>query len=478
MKASRFYILLTQLIVLAITAIIILFRHDYNSDNFIFYCRYGTFVCFLSFILLVKLQDKWFTGVNLIFVSFCVFQFGIPMVLSFFPKYSSYYLNLFSYEILSCAAMYSVLSIVVYSFGCSIQLCKNGKSIRKSSWGLKFEKNSMIVCNASFILFLLSAVVFIPVIGVVAFRQLSSGVFLISNRDFTSSNAVLRFVKEYIFSSGLLFLCFNKDIIKKRIVLIIYIFAALIMLALGDRTYGLSALVVLGILLLIYDKSDDAKLDGKRTTGNMRKNILLFVLGIASVYLLVLIAQWRLGVSIKGFSFFDIIFRFFSEMGFNFYSICFVLEFVPRYYPYLLGQSYYGSLVLLIPSTIDFLGLRNYFESIVGEQWLYSALNGRFDFGVGFSLIGESYLNFAWFGIIIIFLYGLLITKFLKDRSNLNLKWDKYIRVVLLLYFLTLPRRSFFSLIKTFEYDILFMGLYLLLMISLSKKNKFDSGMK
>lgn len=57
------------------------------------------------------------------------------------------------------------------------------------------------------------------------------------------------------------------------------------------------------------------------------------------------------------------------------------------------------------------------------ETWLYNANKYKFgnllDFGVGFSTIGESFLNFSWFGLIVIFILGFIICKMIsRDLKN------------------------------------------------------------
>lgn len=470
-KNKYIVILISQIVLIFISYFVIENLNSGEQADFYFLCRYGTLISIILLFTLIRLQGKTVTCVNLVFLSFCIFQFGLPMIFSFNQNYYNYYIGLFSYDLLKNAAIYSVISIQVFCIGNTIALRRqncNNKNVlisKKGSWSQKFQKNIPGVTQAALLLFIASAIIFVPIIGTVAIKQLLQGSFFISNRDYTSSNAILRFVKEYIFSSGLLFLCFNENKFKFKIASFIYIMAAIFMLMIGDRSYGLSAVIVLIMLCTVYKREKNAY----PVKHNYKQYFFLVIVGIAALYLIVYLAQWRLGNSISGLSFSTIFSYFFSELGFNFVSICFVMSYVPESYSFLMGESYIGSILLLIPKTFDFLGLYDKYSGVVGENWLYTALDNRFDFGVGFSLIAESYLNFSWAGLIVILFLGIIIANFLSEKKEIENRWDLYIRLVLLMNFITLPRRSFFSMIKTLEYAVFFMGIYLLLYLKLRK---------
>ena len=89
------------------------------------------------------------------------------------------------------------------------------------------------------------------------------------------------------------------------------------------------------------------------------------------------------------------------------------------------------------------------------------------DFGVGFSIIAESYLNFSWLGLIIIPIICIFVAVILKmSRSS---EWSEYVQIIMLMDLLLLPRRQFYAMLKSWEYSVLFMGIYLVGFIGLFK---------
>ena len=90
---------------------------------------------------------------------------------------------------------------------------------------------------------------------------------------------------------------------------------------------------------------------------------------------------------------------------------------------------------------------------------------------MGFSVIAESYYNFAWAGILVMIPLALIITHFLRER-NVDSPWSLYVRLALMLSFFTVPRRQFQSVVKGLEYSIFFMAIYLIAFILIKKNVK------
>lgn len=143
----------------------------------------------------------------------------------------------------------------------------------------------------------------------------------------------------------------------------------------------------------------------------------------------------------------NVILSFFGEAGFNGSSSVWTMQLVKTgKIEHFYGLTYVGSVFGLIPSSVDFLGIAAAFsrytqlESLLTEAY-------SFDFGVGFSLVAESYLNFGYFGFIAIFFEGLLLCKLLNIDDYSDTGWKNYVPIVLLSVLLTMPRRDtvFFS---------------------------------
>lgn len=151
------------------------------------------------------------------------------------------------------------------------------------------------------------------------------------------------------------------------------------------------------------------------------------------------------------------------------------MEYIPSRTSYRFGMSYIVALILLIPKSFGLGSVYPKLQSYLGETWLWNANKsyGRdfLSFGVGFSMIAESYYNFSWGGIVVMIPLAGIITHFLKEKKIEN-AWSLYIRLALMLSFFTEPRRQFQSVLKAIEYSVFFMALYLLVYIGKKRKDK------
>lgn len=431
-----------------------------SSLTFVESSRVGVAVLILDLCLFCIIQMKIITAQTIFLMLFIVFQFGLPVVYAFDPQHYSFYIELFSQEILTNAVKYTVLAIQVYIITATIVVANRNRVEKKgevSRWTKCIQTNASAVEEAALLLFAITAVVAVPVNIWSAVRALTAGE-AIGNlyRGVMTANALTRFFQEFFFSSALLFLCFSNKKDRKNVVIVMYVVVAISMVMVADRSGGVTALVVYA---LYYYYTGDEKFRKKNT-------IILIGAGIILVIVSALVANIRTGVSSP--SIIKLLVGALEEMGFNFTSLCFVMDYIPARSSYRLGLSYIVALALLIPKS---LGLRSTYpklQAYLGETWLWNANNlyGRdfLSFGVGFSLIAESYYNFSWGGIFAMIPLAGIITLFLRERKNEN-QWSIYIRLVLMLSLFTAPRRQFLSVLKAIEYAILFMSVYIVMYI-------------
>lgn len=464
-ESKKMKILILQILVLIINIILIITN---IGNNYRFWCVIGTLDIFVLSVLMVGYQKAVITPVNMFFGSFCLFQFGIPVLYAINGDYKNFYTDLFSNVTLLAAAKYSVISILVASLASTIALIGKQSRYEVSENRLErvINKNKSIVVQAAFLLFILCSVVIVPKTSMAVMKQIASGIYSTANRDVMTENALLRFVQEYFYSSALLLLCFEEKRKKRFFVKAIYALVCINMLLLADRAFGLVGLLILAFYSTFIE-------DKNRKNQKKQCNIWIFVIIILILlFIMAFIAAKRIGDQ-TSFSVFSILESILSEFGFNFTSICFVMDYVPRLDSFKFGNTYLLALLKLIPSSLDIGGLLSKSDMILGETWLYNMnnANGRsfLSFGVGFSLIAESYLNFAWFGLVAIFIIVFIVSKLLRVKRNS--KWKNYILLIMFLYLMMLPRRQFATLLKSIEYAILFMGLYLLVSIKIRKVN-------
>ena len=436
-----------------------------NSSSFVDFARVGTVCLFADLLLFCYVQKKIMTIQTLFILLFVLFQFGLPIVYAINPEHFSFYINLFADDLLLNALKYTVIATQLYIIVSTIVVSKNNQNER-SAKNSKFTNivlnNSKRVASAALILFFATAIVSLPVNLLACFHALTSGGPIGDTyRGAMSANGFTRFCQEFFFSSGLLYLCFSNKNFLRRIVSTIYIIVAISMILVADRSGGVTAIIVYA--LYIYYSSNQKK--------KKFKLIILILVAILLAFVSSAVANLRLGYEVP--SGLNLILNVIEEMGFNFTSLCFVMDYIPSKVPFRLGLSYLVSIVLLIPKSFGLKASYPKLQSYLGETWLWNA-NNLYDrsflsFGVGFSLIAESYYNFSWWGILTMIPLAWIITSLLKDKKNDN-AWSLYIRLALMLSFFTIPRRQFQSIVKSVEYSVMFMGLYLYVFIRFMKE--------
>ena len=143
---------------------------------------------------------------------------------------------------------------------------------------------------------------------------------------------------------------------------------------------------------------------------------------------------------------------------------------------YQFGKSYLYAIICLIPTSLDPIGVINALKQIGPEQWLASQLHATygttFDYGVGYSVIAESFYNFGNLGFLIVMIQGYIIQKILSIRFEKNNKFGMYIKVIMLWALTTYPRRSFYTLEKALEYNVLLIIVAILIIGSMLKRGK------
>lgn len=485
-KLRLLYYVLFQ-IVLLLTSIFILYpyRDTEKWDTFIFMAGYGTIICVIITIILCIMQKSIFTPLILIFLSFWIFQFGLPIVYVFVENYRNFYINLFDYKTIINGSIYSLFSIQIFAISVSLVLMKANKKSKSIFEKVKWLNETKLVSKAALVLFIFTGIIALPLIFYSAYATVTQGFFVAGTRSYLSSNAIFRLVQTFFFPAGLLFLCFNdvKTNICGKVVAITLLMYCIFQMVAGDRTNGLTGVLVL-IYYYFFATKDNEFTKSKKIKGMFRQ-MMFGVILIAVVILLVYIAKARVSdvkLSIKEVVTDGIFKSFFAELGFNFTTICFVMKYVPSITNFQYGLTYLSSIVCLIPKSIDPTGIITSLSERLGEVWLFNInqtqYGGLLDFGVGFSVIGESYYNFGWYGCLVFFIIGWIVAVLLGKNINKCNKFEKYIQLVLLLGFLTFPRRQVYDMLKDIEYNVFFIYIYISFIYYVILKNSPKSKLK
>ncbi len=450
--------------IVSIIVTIILLTSDIGSKNpFVFYSLYGFVIIALNLCIIISTQKKVITGTTIIYSCFCLFQFGFPIVATLDKNYSSYYLSILPNEIKVLGAQFTILCIQFFTLGLLVFLNQSKDNLKIS---ISYLSDDKLIIRAAKWLAILSGLIVIPLYLITVEKTIVNG-YSQQLRATVSSNGLFNIATALFMPACLLIYCYESKR-KHTFLNIIYITSCILSLIIGDRTSGIGWIVA----FVFYRYSERSK--------NMKKNsisrpLIIGIIFCLIIYLSFYIGYARVNSEISSLSPIKVLESFVAEMGFNFTTICFVMMYVPGITPYKFGKTYIEALILMIPKSIDPTGtIRNMVENLPHE-WLYSLIhityNGGLDFGVGFSPIGESFLNFGWLGVIIMFVLGSVVGRFFgkSDWTKLN-NFEKYTYVVLLAGLLTFPRRTTYEFLKVYEYSIIFILLYLWMFCSLFKK--------
>ena len=417
---KQIYIIVLELWALLCSA---LYLGLYSSSlTFAKYSRFGVVVLLLDLVLFCIAQKRIVTIQTLFLMLFVLFQFGLPIVYAFDPKHYNFYMTLFSEKTLISAVKYTIFAIQTYIIIATCVISNRNHAEKKGKvgkWTRTILTHPRDVEDAALLLFIITAIVAVPVNLWSAVRALTAGV-AIGNlyRGAMAANGLTRFLQEFFFSSALLYLCFSNKKKRKKVVVAVYLVVALSMVLVADRSGGVAALIVCA--LYYYYTGDKRK----------RKKNTLVLIGVGVVLAIVssAVASIRSGESSQ--SGISLLFSALEEMGFNFTSLCFVVDYIPSRTSYRLGMSYIVALILLIPKSLGLGAVYPKIQSYLGETWLWNANNlyGRdfLSFGVGFSMIAESYYNFSWCGLVVMIPLAVIITHLLKEKSFEN-AWSLYI---------------------------------------------------
>ena len=461
LKRKSVYCALVQILLFLFIAIGLKSEGKYTYDVFLRVCRIGLLSIVLESILLVWQQKRVITIINIFFLLFCLFQFGIPICFALDKNYYTYHLMNFDNEILVKAAKYTTLSMSLLATSFSVILsCGKNKSKRNLLFKSSALNDKQVVTNVSKMVFTLTSLIVFPLYLYATYLSLSNG-FSQQIRGILSSSNLFNIARAFFYSSGILYLCYNNEKRKNKTYKFIekvIVFSIILTFFIGARGEGLTWLIA-----FLYGKKTIIK--EKRLEKEWRFIFALLLLALVSVG----IAEIRSGdvLNIAGILKSNVLEKFISELGFNFTSICYIMLYIPKVLKFQRGYTYILSLLSLVPSTIDFFGFSKYFRSQLPlyklTELLHHDFNGSLDFGVGFSFNAEAFYNFSWGGILMtIPLAAFLVWIEREDEIERN-NWNKYVKIVVLRNLFMFPRQMSFEFVNSILYQIVFIAIIIIL---------------
>lgn len=396
----------------------------------------GWCVIFVFFIVYKYITNVCITPATIFVLSMFAFSYGQILLFGFGVDYNyffqnSYYASFYNHnsQLLLSANLYTLICLCVFCFGIlvSTRVKDRKDSKRDIIFNLSMKKTFVL-------LFFVSAIPYLIYSIYVAFYSLSHGY---SQSLELTQPAIIRYIGVFFVPSaiGAIIGCeHNKKL--KRFIILCTIFNCVCAFITGGRSLAVGLMIGVIIILLIK----------KNISG---KIILLLCIGafiLATIS--VSIADYRsavdnasfVSIMIKNILQENILVRFLGEAGFSGTSIVWTMNLVRSGHETFGGITYVGAIVNLIPSTLDVFDILSYFEPYTQLEGLLTE-RFSFGFGVGFSLVAESYLNFKWFGFIPIFFEAIIFGKLFNLEKDGSL-WKKYIAIVMLTVLLSIPRRD------------------------------------
>ncbi|MGC5019694.1 O-antigen polysaccharide polymerase Wzy [Micromonospora sp. DT47] len=130
----------------------------------------------------------------------------------------------------------------------------------------------------------------------------------------------------------------------------------------------------------------------------------------------------------------------------------FVMALVPHLTPYAYGETYLRSLINLVPGVPS--------QSLA--EWLVEAYNPGSDYGYGFSLTAEAYLNFGLVGIPVLFAALALVQRLLVNRVDQGHFWA-YASILFTATWMYQFRGESLAMVATLTYGAVLFGVVRLL---------------
>lgn len=367
--------------------------------------------------------------------------------------------------------IYSILSVSVFLFGSIF-----GEKI-SSNYKKEYKGNSTATLSAFNKIGKVFLLISIPAFILQTYYNFSTVIsygyasIYTEQVGSTTFRTIVSILSNFYQPSLLLLLISNRD--KKntrRIIILFMLIDVLIDLFVGGRSGAV--LTILGILLAYHYFIKPIN----------KKNMLYGAVGgYIGIAILNCIATIRnipnkslsTFFTALGSSFSNVIGSFIGELGWNLSSICWTMNLVPSQYAFRHGKSYLASFLSWIPSS--FFGGKGSHPTVIYANlgdWLQRTLN--MSYGPGYTMVAESYINFGWYGIIAMFVLGIIVAKFIakirKENSDDDILGATFQIVFIMTIMKSLVRSSFSTAFRIFFFNVL--PLYILVSLITNKKAK------
>lgn len=140
------------------------------------------------------------------------------------------------------------------------------------------------------------------------------------------------------------------------------------------------------------------------------------------------------------------------EMGGTMTCLIWTKDLVPARHDYRYGKSYLYSFTTFIPN-LGFWSIHPAKKEAALNEWLTNTLN--LNYGTGFSMCAEAYANFGYFGFLMMWLLGMVASRFFATlRADIERRDVGRVALALVLFWfsLKLPRNCFIGVVRPMFY--------------------------
>ena len=259
----------------------------------------------------------------------------------------------------------------------------------------------------------------------------------------------------------------SRNVVYAKIDVLVLVIYIVIVLFIGGRSGAV--LVVLAFLLTKH-------YFGMPIT--KKKIIPVGIVGYCGMGILSAIASTRNQVNrtiisvFSAFSMTSVVGSLIGELGWSMSSLAWTMLLISANGRFRLGESYLYALTAAIPN-LGFWKTHPALKANLGD-WMQQEL-GRTS-GLGYTFIAESFANFSWFGLLIMFIWGVIIGSILNSVTYKTAKKDyKKVFVVIMLISTVLKafvRSSFSAVMRQLFFTVLLIYLMMLIVEKYIKKKE------
>ena len=474
-KTFQNYLVLTLLmsLLIAIVCLILLSSINISYDvRLRWFGWIGNLLLIWGLYVFKKLINTHINQYSMFYLCYFIFSYGQLMLFSVGIEYEKFLvLRLFPPDDIIKYCLFFCISTCFFLFGALLAIKKIVKNTKHFGELANPGKTLLLAVKiVAWILFLISApVYFSDLIGNVTKSIIQGYNAIYDVGDYSSaSNIITSLSMWYVPSLYLLLWSYKQSKIARRAITSLLVISIGGVLIIGARSTAVA-------MLLSYIFLWNATINKL----NKRKMFITLV-GLFLFFTILPIIQEYRGTSGKSIeSFWNVltlmyngnkIVEIIGELGSSMQVWLRVLELVPSAYPLKLGESYLASILACIPSL--FMGGHSFTQDAQLAGWLQSAAN--MSYGPGFSMHGEAYYNFGWWGIPFMLIVGLVFFKFLSNdfiKGKLLILRDTF-SAIALFAFITTARGSMYLSIRKELYMILLPVFVIIILNNTLRKQK------